>query len=313
MRLDLGHYHLFTHAGCMDGSGAAILFRHAGGDAKNVHWVKAGHVEEALAESRAVQNPSIPILLVDIAPGTEEGAAFLHERGNFHVIDHHKSAEFLHGRAGFHVPRENLACGTELFREWLEDNGMPKFGMPPFKRLASVIDDHDRWVMQQPMSIEIPRLFALIGQKEFVERFMDVEGRFGEERGNYWTPAEAEMLELISKAQATRFKHLCENRFIQRKQMFEGREILIGYIISDEPNCSELLHQYLALRPEVDVAAQINLNLGKVSLRSEGRVDCMRFAQSINDLPGQAGGHANAAGHSLPDGLNELIIRSVHG
>lgn len=312
MRLNLEHHHLFTHAGCMDGSGAAILFRHAGGDPKNVHWIKAGHVEEALDEP-VFKDSRVPILFVDIAPGTGNGAAALSQRGNFQVIDHHASAEFLAGCPGFLISQGNTACGTEMFRRWLFANGVEELGRAPYRRFAAVIDDHDRWIMQQPMSIEIPRLFALIGQKEFVERFMDVEGRFAQERDRYWTPAEAEMLELIGKAQADRFKHLCENKFVRRTARLGDREISAAYIVSDEVNCSELLNQYLDLHPEVDMAVQINVGSGKVSLRSKGKADCMEFAQSVKGIPGKGGGHAGAAGHSLPEGLIDLIIRSVHG
>lgn len=307
MRVNLEHHHLFTHAGCMDGSGAAILFRHAAGNPKNIRWLNPGHVDESLADSRIVRNPCVPILLVDVAPGSYEGAEFLMDRGNFHVIDHHKTAERFAGLNGFSISVGNHACGTELLRRWLVEGGMKQFDEPCFKRLATFIDDHDRWILQYPFSKEMPKFFAFTGQQEFVERFMDVRGRFSEEKESYWTPFEAECLDLIKRTQERRFRGLL-TKFVQRKREFEGREITIGYLMSGEVNNSELLHMYLEQHPEVDLACQINLDFNKVSFRANGRVDITKFAAQYG-----GGGHPNSGGHPMPDGLSDLIIEAIHG
>ena len=307
MRLDLHNHHLFTHAGCMDGSGAAILFRHAGGDPKNIHWTPAGHLGEVLAEASVTKNPNIPILIVDVSPESEDVAMFLHDRGNFKVIDHHGSAAQFHGRPGYEVPLQNDACGTELFRRWLVASGMGLFTDKPFERLALMIDDHDRWVLQKPMSIQMPRFFAFTGQQEFIERFMDVRVRFAEEKDYYWNEFEKQMLQLIERAQARRFSKLMD-KFIVKPVKFGDREIKIGYIISAEVNCSELLNEYLKLHPEVDLSCQINIDLNKVSLRSIDKADITEFVK-----PWHGGGHKNAGGHGIPDGLNDFIIHSLHG
>lgn len=308
MRVDLQSYHLFTHAGCMDGSGAAIIFRHAGGAPENIHWVKAGTVDECLAESKIVENPNVPLLLVDIAPDSIDGAMYLNRRGNFFVIDHHKSAERFADKPGFVISVGNTACGTELFREWLVKNGMTFLDSPPYQRFAALIDDHDRWVLKHPMSKEIPRFFAFAGQQQFVERFMNITDRFAHEseRG-YWTPFEVQVLGMIEQAQIRRFKGLL-SRFIQRRTEFDGRQITVAYIISGEVNCSELLHAYLDKHPEADVACQINLDLNKVSLRSNDKVDITKFAAKFH-----GGGHRDSGGHGLPDDLSRRIIEAVHG
>jgi oligoribonuclease NrnB/cAMP/cGMP phosphodiesterase (DHH superfamily) len=290
----------------MDGSGASILFMHAGGKKENVHWVAAGKFDEHVEDGKVIADPNIPILIVDISPN-DEGANFLHKRGNFQVIDHHKSAERFAAEPNFLISVGNFACGTEMFRQWLARQDQ-KFDRAPFKRFASLIDDHDRWVRKQPMSIEMPRLFAFIGQKKFVQSFYDVEYRFKEEKESYWFEHEKFLLDELTEGQAMRHEYLIKNKFVKlRRQGLAGDTITIGYIVSAEVNCSELLHSYLNANPDVDIACQINLDIDKVSLRSNGKVDLSKFAKLYN-----GGGHSDAAGHGLPDGLIKGIIEGMH-
>lgn len=307
--MTLQYHHLFTHAGCLDGSGAAILFMHAGGLKENIHWVKAGTVEDAIEDSSVMKNPNTPVLLVDICPVTDAGIEFLHDRGNYHVIDHHKHAEPMANRPDWIVSVGNKACGTEMFRQWLVNGGMKQFDTPPYKRFASLIDDHDRWVLQQPMSIEVPRLFAFIGQKKFVEWFYDIEKRFMVEKEYYWYPEEQRLLELLSEGQSMRFDYLIKNKFkkFDSRDPEKNKSIVVGYIISAEVNCSELLADYLAAHPEVDVAAQINMDLGKVSVRSNGRVDLSQYAKLFG-----GGGHRNSAGYPIPHRIYDDIVSGIH-
>jgi oligoribonuclease NrnB/cAMP/cGMP phosphodiesterase (DHH superfamily) len=303
--------HLLTHAGCMDGSGAAILFRHAGGDPKHIRWMNPGHIDEDLRESSVFKDPSLPILMVDIAPGSQNMVTDLLGRGNFQVIDHHGSSERFAAYDHFEISVGNRACGTEMFRGWLADNGhlgqnMRTFDHPSYRRLAHIIDDHDRWVLKHPMSRQMPRFFAFTGQQEFVERFMNVQERFADEKDSYWTPFEAEMLALVEKSQARRFNNLM-TKFHKRGLVFEGRPVVVGYLFSGEVNNSELLHTYLDQNPDVDLACQINFDLNKVSLRSVDRVDITKFA-----APFGGGGHRNSGGHPIRDGLVDHIISCVH-
>jgi oligoribonuclease NrnB/cAMP/cGMP phosphodiesterase (DHH superfamily) len=292
----------------MDGSGAAILFMHAGGRAENIYWIRAGNIED-IKDRPALFDHKKPILFVDTAPTDPELRRFLSERGNFEVLDHHKSAEPFHEEPGWTVSVGNMACGTEMFRQWLAKNVDSKFGTLPFVRLAELIDDHDRWLLRRKMSIEMPRLFAFIGQREFVRRFMDVEDRFSTYKESYWTPFEEEILGLLSRAQEGRFRNLIENRFFHKTMTdHEGQQRLFAYVVSGEVNCSELLHAYLNENPQVDVAVQINLDINKVSLRSNDRVDLSKYCALFG-----GGGHANSGGHPLrPDGLIWKIIEGTH-
>jgi oligoribonuclease NrnB/cAMP/cGMP phosphodiesterase (DHH superfamily) len=310
---------LFTHAGCMDGSAAAILFMEAGGKEEMIFYVPAGRVDDFLGQAADPRLNNKFLVIVDVAPHSEEVAQWLEMRGNFVCIDHHYSAKWLHGRDHFHIDVENNACGCENFRRWLvKENFQPKLereldtGMKGFDRFAwrefcAIVDDNDRWIRNRKMSGELPLLFSPIGQREFVRRMSNVEDRFGMPKDNYWTGTEKELISILSIGERRRFFALMK-KFQVRKIQFEGREISVAYIVSDEVNCSQLLHDYMDLHPEVDVTAQVNLNLGKVSLRSNGKVDVSKFGEKFD-----GGGHKNSGGHPLPKGLIDDIITRVHG
>lgn len=302
-------FHLYTHAGCMDGSTAAILFRHCGGEKNNVHWVPAGRVDEVLRESAAINDdPNTPILLVDISPSTPEFARFLVARGNVWIIDHHKSAVYLNGmHPNFIVDVNNEACGSENFRRWLVAQGYERMDQPDFKRLCRLVDDHDRWQLKIPFSMEMPKFFSFVGQKDFVERFMNVPERFQAELPSYWTPFEEDLMKLLRRIQESRYRASFEKMQVQERVM-NGKKVMAAYIISDEVNNSEMLNIYLNEHPDIDVAVQISFGLQKVALRSNDRVDVAEFAKRFG-----GGGHKNAAGHPLPKGMIAEIVGNMHG
>lgn len=292
----------------MDGSGAAIMFMHAGGKRENIHWVNPGEVDEELADSPAVQDFTKQILLVDVCPSNPDTIDFLEQRGNFTVLDHHLTAEKWADKPGFIISVGNLACGTEMFRRWLSHGGMEKFDHFPYRKLAELIDDHDRWVLKTKFSIEMPRFFAFAGQQEFTERFYDVYKRFDTERESYWTDSEVDTMKIIQNAQDRRWRRVMQ-RFQVRPVLFDGEVKMVAYVISGEVNCSELLNKYLKDHPEVDAAVQLNFDTNKVSIRSVG--DKFHSADFCGMFAG--GGHKNAAGHPIPEGMVEDIIRRLHG
>lgn len=303
--MDLSLHHLFTHAGCMDGSACAILFKHAGGKKENIHYVPAGRVDSFLADQWDKRYDLAPLLFVDIAPTDPESVDYLSHRNDVVVIDHHKSSEWLSGKHGFLIDVENSACGCELFRRWLVRHHMDRFETAPFKRFTGIVDDHDRWVRKVPFAMELPKFLSFVGQKDFVERFGDVEYRFGEAKESYWTPFEADLMRLVSRRQETAFRATL-NKVQVRTIRWKGADVRVGYVISDEVNNSEMLNMYLSEHPEIDVACQISFGLQKVSFRSN-RIDLSEFTRQFG-----GGGHAAAAGHPLPDGLITQIIDRMH-
>jgi oligoribonuclease NrnB/cAMP/cGMP phosphodiesterase (DHH superfamily) len=300
-------FHLYTHAGCMDGSASAILFMWAGGKRANVHWINAGMVDELMQRSSAVFDPEIPILLVDISPSVDF-ARFLVARGNVWIIDHHKTAEPLSGMSpNFVVDVENTACGCENFRRWLVSKGYPEMADGCYQRFTRIIDDHDRWQGKIPFALELAKFLAFVGQKDFVDRMMNVPERFSSEREDYWTDFERDMMRLVARIQERKFRATFEKMQVQTRVML-GRQVTAAYVISDEVNNSEMLNLYLKEHPEVDVAIQISFGLQKVSLRSIDKVDVAEVAKQFG-----GGGHRNAAGHPLPKGMIAEIIDEVHG
>jgi oligoribonuclease NrnB/cAMP/cGMP phosphodiesterase (DHH superfamily) len=291
----------------MDGSAAAILFAAAGGRKENIQFVSPDRVDETIADSKAAKDPNKQILLVDVAPGSDDTVLYLKDRGNAVVIDHHASAKRWKGQPGFFIDADNCACGCENFRQWLVKNGMSKFDAPTWRRFTEIIDDHDRWILKEPMSLQMPQLFSMVGQQEFVERFSDVEQRFQGHKQFYWTATEAEMLKLIKAHQDRRWLRAIDS-VLTKPVEFEGKTYTMGYIISGEINNSEFLHLILDKRPDLDCITQINFDLNKVSLRSNERLDITRFVKQFG-----GGGHRNAGGHPIPDGMSRQIIEATHG
>jgi len=290
----------------MDGSTAAILFVAAGGSRGNIKFVAPAQVDEAVAENKATKDPNKQLLLVDVCPASDDTISFIKERGNVIVIDHHASAARFRDQPGFHIDVENKACGCENFRQWLVKNGLDKFDTFPWRRITQIIDDHDRWVLKEPMSSQMPQLFSMVGQQEFIARFSNVEDRFKVQKELYWTPFETEMLKLIKTHQERRWRKAL-NSVITREIDWEGKNYTMGYIISGEINNSEFLHLILTEHPELDAITQINFDLNKVSLRSNDRLDITRFAQQHG-----GGGHRNSGGYNVPDGLTAKIIESTY-
>lgn len=306
-KINLERAHLFTHAGCMDGSASAILFIHAGGKKENVHWVPAGNVERVMADFEyLISETSDIILLVDIAPTDMVFARRLAERGEVFIIDHHASNLQLNGMdPNFFVDPTNSACGSENFRKWLVNHGHRMFDMHYFKRFCAIIDDHDRWLKKIPFSMEMPKFFSFVGQPDFVDRLMNVKERFNYDKRSYWTPFEEDLLKLVRRTQTDKYESLYD-KFQVANRNFNGREIRVAYIICDEINNSELLSTYLDRNPHVDVACQVSYGLQKVSMRSN-RVDVGAWCKQYG-----GGGHASAAGHPLPAGQIKSIIGSMH-
>ena len=320
----MGDFHLYTHAGCMDGSASAILFRHAGGKKQNVHWIPAGRAEEEMKRSGPINDPNTPILMVDISPGSDDFARFLVARGNVWIIDHHISAKYLNGmHPNFFVDEANIACGCENFRQWLVENKiMPidgwtridtdnepaeGFNAQCFVRFTRLVDDHDRWQLKIPFSIEMPKFFSFVGQKDFVERMMNVRERFAFEKNSYWSSFESDLMQLLKRIQESRYRSAFDKMQLMQRS-FLGKQVMAAYIISDEVNNSEMLNLYLTEHPEVDVAIQISFGLQKVAMRSIDKVDVSEVCKKYG-----GGGHKNAAGHPLPKGMIHEIIGSTHG
>ena len=307
MKMDLEKTHLITHAGCLDGAVSSILFMHAGGLKKNVHYVVAGQVEEFLSDGTLEGLRSAPLLIVDVCPTTQELAEKLSRRADTFVIDHHKTASKFQGLPGFLIDVQNSACGCENFRQWLVTRGFDEFDLYAYRRICEITDDHDRWQRKIPFSIEMPKLMSLIGQREFVERMSNVRTRFAEEKDSYWNAFEAELVPIISRSQDRRFDKLLDKFFVRDEDWSYGRRIRVGYLISSEINNSELMKRYLDRRLDVDVACQINLDLGKVGIRSRtSGVDVSDWAVAHG-----GGGHRAAAGYSIAGDITQRIVEEL--
>lgn len=306
---DLRRFHLFTHAGCMDGSACSILFQRAGGLKENVHYIVAGRVDNFLADQWERRWDTVPMIMVDVAPQNPISVDFLSHRSETVVIDHHVSNSGLAGVPNFIIDVNNDACGCENFRRWLVRNHFEQFDEVWFKRFTALVDDHDRWILQNPESLNLAKLLSFLGQKDFVERFMNVEARFALHMDTPWSDFEKDLIALINRRQATQYRSLL-NKVQVLERPYDGRTIKVGYVITDEINNSEMLNFILDNRQDIDAAVQINFGLQKVAMRSRGpnpKVDVAKFAKQYG-----GGGHATASAHPLPQGLIREILERTH-
>jgi oligoribonuclease NrnB/cAMP/cGMP phosphodiesterase (DHH superfamily) len=306
---DLRRFHLFTHAGCMDGSACSILFQRAGGLKENVHYIVAGRVDQFLADQWERRWDTVPLIMVDIAPTNPISVDFLSHRSETVIIDHHSSNAGLAGTPNFIIDVKNDACGCENFRRWLVRNHFEQFEEPWFKRFTALVDDHDRWILQNPESLNLAKLLGFLGQKDFVERFYNVEARFALHMDTPWTQFEKDLIALINRRQAVQYRSMLNKMQVLEKPI-DGRNVKIGYVISDEINNSEMLNYFLEQRPEIEVAVQINFGLQKVAMRSRNPNPTVDVARLCRQFGG--GGHATASAHPLPPGLIKEILERMH-
>lgn len=291
---------LITHQGCMDGSGCAILFLAAGGRRENIRYVAAGMVERFIKDEQALFDSDKFVIFADVGVSNPDYADRLEKRGNVHLLDHHKTSAFLKGRPWCHIDCENggTACGTELLRRYL---GLERTSD---KRLAAVIDDHDRWKLKIPESTDLATFSVFVGQEEFIDRFAGRDVSNG-----LLTVTEKELLKILVKRRDESIKSAIRKAIVKDVAYVAGaqiRTVKVGYILSSEPNVSLLLDQLLEQRNEIDVACQIHLGKESVSLRSK-RYDVSEMAKYFG-----GGGHAGAAGHRLPPNFVKDLVDEVH-
>lgn len=304
---DLRRFHLFTHAGCMDGSACSILFQRAGGRKENVHYIVAGRVDNFFADQWEPRWDTVPMIMVDVAPTNPIVVDFLTHRSETVVIDHHATSTPLAGKPNFLIDVKNDACGCENFRRWLVRNHFDQFNETWFRRFTSLVDDHDRWQLQDPESLNLAKLLGFLGQKDFVERFINVESRFAAHMSAPWTDFEKDLIALINRRQTIQYKSLLNKMQVLEKHI-EGRTVKVGYVISDEVNNSEMLNYCLEQKPEIEVAVQVNFGLQKVAMRSrKNGVDVSKLCHQFG-----GGGHCTASAHPLPHGLIKEILERMH-
>jgi oligoribonuclease NrnB/cAMP/cGMP phosphodiesterase (DHH superfamily) len=299
---------LVTHAGCMDGSGCAIMFLRAGGKRENIKYVAAGMLEKFLKdELDTLGDRFIVFADIGIQQANVKYADMLEKRGNCVLLDHHKTAAWLDGRPWCWITMDK--CGTHIAYDYFNKCGLLCYVTDidwSIKRLVKMIEDHDLWKSDmEPEAISLATYCVFFGQDTFVDNFHD---RLLLPDESIFYPQEKKIMEGLERKRDAKIQKLIEKANI-KKMEYDSREITVAYVVSSEPNTSLLLNRVFETRPDVDVACQINLDFPSVSMRT--RSDTVDVSKICGRFGG--GGHAKASGHRVDESIYTKVIEEVHG
>lgn len=267
-----------------------------------------------------------------------------HHRTSAHMIGRpwaHIDCEGNSGNAcGCKLLLTYLGVSRDLFNKIFMQN-------PEVIDLVEAIDDNDRWLQRDPRSAEMATYMTFVGQKRFIDAFSDLSrwrsdrcgecfqllsmshplashrlactmnpvGPFFEPNktildapADLWRDWEVKVLEIIQDQKDKNVDRLLQKISEREFYLSEDEVYRVGYVVSSEQNVSQLLGSMLDRNPHLDVACQISIDKGAVSLRSRGNVDVSRIAMMFD-----GGGHRAAAGHQLPPNLVPDIIDLCHG
>ena len=300
--MEMDNVHLFTHKGCLDGAGAAIMFILAGGKRENIHYVTAGQLDRRLKDDEAWSGAGF-LIYADLAMNDSATLVEMERRGGCQVIDHHISAQFVKRS---HIALFDTAyCGTELVRQYLVENGLLK-DLNAYRKLAALIEDHDLWRLNDNRSLDLAMLFNFYGQERFVEEFLNPELRFGIDY-DFWKSEEAWVLPLLRQRRDSEIGQALESVEIEQVRFpdYMGQPLTVAYVFSGIRDVSLLLDHVLHENPLVDIACNVDPQRG-VSMRSKG-VDVSQVAGLF-----KGGGHRAAAGHPLPSGFRQMLAERTH-
>ena len=341
--MDLSNTLLITHKDCLDGAGCALTFISYGGRPDNIKYVlpdkssaelrkildgkdyffldSLPHYDNSTVQIKAVSS----ILVADV--GVDESTAkWLEDNGltdRITIVDHHKTNGHLDGRkwCRFNVG----ACATYLLEDYLYfhctkagPNQVRGVSSISFE-LASVINDYDMWLLQDPRSTELAILMQIYGQQAFVECMLQ---RI--QRAHSAIDGVTKLADLIATHLFT--SNWTEQKLlIARKEAMEAetaeaisRMVLVnrddkqwGYVsvgrYATNITLDRMLREY-----GCDIAVNINLQSGAVAMRSlkdQMAVDCSAMAAKYG-----GGGHASAAGHPFDKAAAlTLLLEHLHG
>ena len=295
---------LITHASCMDGSGAAIMFMRAGGKEENVRYIPAGTLERFIKEDLDSLGDKF-IIIADVGlsngPHLERYADILEKRGNVALMDHHITSIGLKSRTWADV-RQDI-CGCEMMRQYLVDSKF-QYDRLHDRDLTMLIQDHDLWLEKNPRSKDLASYCVFFGQDVFVKNFVDRNIQAGP-----FTANEELMLAALIKRRDIVIDAVIRKAIIKNVQYNETEDtVKVAYVVTSEMNVSLLLDTLLKRHPEAEVACQINFDRGTVSFRSRSGFDVSQMATYFG-----GGGHKAAAGHRIPDQIVKDILEQLHG
>lgn len=221
---------------------------------------------------------------------------FVNEGNEFVLLDHHKTALKLNQYSWSRVKVETNGhkhCGTELFYEYLKEDG---FNVSDFNEIVELIRSYDTWdwyYAQLQEAYKLNQLFFFFGGDEFIE---NISWKISQELP-ILTEVDYNVLNAIDKLDA---QYINEHK--DTFETFEYEGLKVGVVFADR--CISVLGQTICQEnPQLDYCCLVDLSKNKCSLRSIGKTDVSVIAKKFG-----GGGHAQAGGFPLNDKVKRMVI-----
>lgn len=268
---------LLTHADCIDGAGCAMVFMSAGGKRDDIHFVVAnGGVKRWMNENPSMGWDSSKKLLIADVSTDHETAQLLEKRGNYTIIDHHKTAQHLSEFDNCHIDMSR--CGSSLLytHVWGEKQ-------TDLSSTIEDINDFDMWINVRDKTSEVVDYFNFYGITGLLERAMKDDFKLE------WTEEEKLFLAFLEKKKQDYIE-----KAMKRVSIVEEGDLTFGVVFVSDYR-SDVLNRVLEDFEDVDIAAGIIGEINQISLRSrKGGPDVSVIAAQRG-----GGGHANAAAYNV--------------
>ena len=297
--------YLFTHTD-LDGIGCAVLAKYAfHDDVLQIEYCDNGEVDEKILRFLSDTTAKGICCITDIS--MSEKVAELIEADNgkrveFHLLDHHPTAEFLNRYKWADVVKAHQngmrTCGTELFYEWLIKNGYLE-DKPEIRKFVNLVRDYDTWRWAElgeegKICKQVNDLFYLYGKDEFITQCLS---QIKQKIFPYLTLENRAAL----KAEQKNVDHYVEekNETITAMKL-QGYDC--GLVFADR-YFSELGNRLAIMHPELDIIVMIDMD-GIISYRTvKENINLGEFARAYG-----GGGHAKAAGSQFE---SQKVIKQI--
>ena len=291
---------LMTHAGCMDGSTCATLFRAAGGDPSNIAFSHPGYDSTDSILRDLLESFDGFILIADLSISYEM-AKSIDGLGRVKILDHHKSAIPLGEFDWCDIDVENSRCGSRMLFDFIQKE-MNTQSVAEYRDLVDLSDDYDRWQKQYALSTKLNEYHNSVGQRFFIERFI-------KNSKVSFTENEKFLLK-IEKGRKERYIKSKRKKCVIIDKNIDGNDLKIAFVLSGEYQSS--LGESLYSDPYLGVDAVVMVSDKSISFRAHP--DCPLDLSTLAMLNG-GGGHKKAAGCSLSnvleDDLLDLVISNL--
>lgn len=297
--------YLFTHTD-LDGIGCAVLAKYAfHDDVLQIEYCDNGEVDEKILRFLSDTTAKGICCITDIS--MSEKVAELIEADNgkrveFHLLDHHPTAEFLNRYKWADVVEAHQngmrTCGTELFYEWLIKNGYLE-DKPEIRKFVNLVRDYDTWRWAElgeegKICKQVNDLFHLYGKEEFITQYIS---QIRQKTFPYLTLENRAAL----KAEQKNVDHYVEEKnetiTVMKLQGYD-----CGIVFADR-YFSELGDRLATMHPELDIIVMIDMD-GKISYRTvRDDINLGEFAKAYG-----GGGHAKAAGSQFE---SQKVIKQI--